>query len=100
MADVYFNEFVWDENKEADNILAHDDIDFVHATECFEDDLPLIFEDLGNYREQRFKMYARDFQNYVLVILYTQWENGDIIRLISARYAEPFEVRLYENTRR
>lgn len=100
MADVIFDEFVWDLNKENENISAHDGIDFVHAAECFEDNFSLIFEDLGNYRERRFKMYARDFQDNILVIVYTEWENGDIIRLISARYAEPFEVRLYENTRR
>ena len=100
MADIYFNEFVWDSDKEAVNILIHNGITFIHATECFEDDLPLIFEDLGNFDEQRFKIFARDFQDDILTIVYTQWQNGDIIRLISARYAEPFEVRIYENTRR
>ena len=100
MPDIYFNEFVWDSNKEAENLLKHDGIPFEHATECFEDNLALTFEDLGDYGERRFKTIARDFEDNLLCVIYTYRQNGDIIRLISARFAEPFEVRMYENIRR
>lgn len=95
MADIYLNEFVWDSDKEVENVLIHDNISFAHATECFEDDYGLTFEDLGAYGERRFKMIARDNSDDLLVVIYTERENADIIRLISARYAEPFEARMY-----
>ncbi len=101
MADVYFNEFVWDSEKEAENLLNHDNISFEHATECFEDNFALTFEDTRfNYGERRFKMIALDFAGDLLAVIYTPLENGDIIRLISARYAEPFEARMYANIER
>lgn len=100
MPDIYFNEFVQDSNKEAENLLKHDGIPFEHAAECFEDDFALTFEDLGDYGERRFKTFARDFEGNLLCVIYRYRQNDDIIRLISARYAEPFEVRMYESIRR
>ena len=99
MPDIFFNEFVWDSDKEEENIKNHDGISFEQAIECFEDNFALTFEDLGDYGERRFKMFARDFKDYLLCIIYTERRNGDIIRLISARYAEPFEIKIYENYR-
>lgn len=44
--------------------------------------------------EQRFLTIGRSNQDRILIVSYT--ERGDVIRIISAREAEPKEIRAYE----
>jgi len=84
--------FEWDDDKAASNLLKHG-VSFEQARRVFEDPFALAFEDDRSiYGESRFVQIGA-VQNRLLTVVYV--ERGDVIRIISARRAEPQERRWY-----
>ena len=84
----------WDEDKRLSNLQKHK-IDFLDATEVF-DDYTITFEDdRESYGEQRFVTFGR-LLGYVVAVVHTERE--DNIRIISIRKATKHEERSYYET--
>ena len=83
--------FEWDEEKERANIDEHG-IDFQTASRIFFDYFRMErHDDDSSGNEERWQTMG--FFEDVLFVVYT--ERGDVIRIMSARIAEPFERRIY-----
>ena len=86
--------FTWDVRKAAANLKKHR-TDFREAATIFDDPLSTTFPDLDHSeRQQRFLTIGQSLQQRVLVVAHT--EEGDTIRIISARKATRREQRFYE----
>ena len=86
------DDFEWDDAKAASNRRLHK-ITFEQAREVFAD--PFIvewIEEGHDEREQRFSALGI-VEDRLLFVAYTM--RGDVIRIVSARRAEPFERRRY-----
>jgi uncharacterized DUF497 family protein len=86
--------FVWDSDKAASNVSAHG-VRFEQAREAFLDPLAR-YEDASPRGEARQACIGLTVDYLVLYVVHVFWE-GDVLRLISARLAEPAERRRYEN---
>ena len=87
--------FEWDQEKELDNIRLHG-VNFTDAAKIFRDYFRVErHDDDSSDNEERYQTmgYYKD----VLFVVYT--ERADITRIISARIAEPFERRIYANSK-
>jgi uncharacterized DUF497 family protein len=83
--------FEWDSEKERDNIREHG-IDFEAAERVFFDYHRMErHDDDSSDDEERWQTMG--FYEDVLFVVYT--ERGEVIRIMSARVAEPFERRIY-----
>lgn len=87
-------QFEWDEEKNELNRRKHG-IDFNLAKLVFQDPAAIVDDDCGSYDEDRFRVLG-SVGDKIFVVLYTYRYGGDVIRLISARYAKPSERRVYE----
>ena len=86
--------FEWDEEKEKENFIEHG-VHFETALNAFYDHFRMErHDDDSSDNEERWQTMG--FFNDVLFVVYT--ERGDIIRIISARVAEPFERRIYHGS--
>ena len=86
--------FRWDENKAARNLAKHR-ISFEEATTVFDDPLSDTFPDPDHsVEEQRFVIIGASERGTILVVAHT--DDGEIVRLISAREATYGERRAYE----
>jgi uncharacterized protein len=86
--------FTWDVRKAAANLKKHG-IDFREAATIFDDPLSTTFSDVDHSEsEQRFLTIGESARRRVLVVAHT--EEGDTIRIISAREATRREQRFYE----
>ena len=90
-------QFEWDEDKNELNCRKHG-IDFNLAKLVFQDLAAIAEDDYGTYDEDRFRVLGGVGEK-VFVVSYTYRCDGDVIRLISARYAKPSERRVYEARR-
>ena len=89
--------FQWDDTKAAANYARHG-VTFEAARDVFNDPFALNWiDDSQDEHEQRFATLGM-VEGRVLFVAYAI--RGDVIRIISARLAEPFERRRYheENT--
>jgi uncharacterized DUF497 family protein len=86
--------FVWDSDKAATNATRHG-VRFDQAREIFLDQLAC-YEDAGTDEEARQVCIGLTADYRLLYVVHTVRE-GDVLRLISARVAEPAERRRYEN---
>lgn len=87
-------EFEWDQNK-ADSNLSKHGISFDEAMTVFDDPLYLDFFDPDHSHDQnRYIIMGRSSNNRLLLLSYT--ENGEKIRIISAREATRRERKDYE----
>ena len=87
--------FEWDRDKARANIANHYGVTFFEAATVFADPLfILIVDDEHSIEEPRFLAVGMSARQRVLIVSYT--ERGDVIRIISAREAEPKEIRIYE----
>jgi uncharacterized DUF497 family protein len=85
-------EFEWDDDKATANLAKHN-VSFGVARRAFDDAFAVEREDdTEDYGEPRFNLLGM-VDGRVLFVAYTM--RGDIIRIISAREAEPYERRLY-----
>jgi len=85
--------FTWDVQKNSANLKKHG-VEFREAATVFYDPLSTTFPDEDHSeRERRFLTIGVSVRGSVLVIAHT--EEGDTIRIISARMATPRERRFY-----
>lgn len=85
--------YEWDPEKAAANLRKHG-VDFATAVGLFDDDRALTIRDLDSEREDRFVGLGLDRLGRVLVVVFTL--RGERVRLISARKANGWERRQYE----
>lgn len=84
----------WNPQKAHSNRRKHG-VSFEEATSVFYDPLSITIDDpLHSSDEERFIIIGISIQRRVLVVAHT--DEGDIIKIISARVAEPFERKQYE----
>jgi uncharacterized DUF497 family protein len=83
--------FEWDEAKQEENRRKHR-IDFKTATKVFLDPYVIEFDERDASGELRFNAIGL-VADRMLFVTYTM--RGDLIRIISARGAEPHEKRKY-----
>ncbi len=87
--------FVWDQNKNLDNIKKHK-ISFEEAkTVFFDDNARLIPDPEHSTSEERFIMLGITNKLRLLVVVHTYKEDDDVIRIISARKATKTETKYY-----
>jgi uncharacterized protein len=84
-------EFGWDRAKEQANREKHG-IDFRTASKVFLDPFVIEFDDRDDAGERRFNAIGL-VEGRMLFVTYTM--RGDVVRVISARGAEPHEKRKY-----
>jgi len=85
-------DFDWDETKAAENYTKHG-VSFDAAARVFEDPFAIEFlDDREDYGEDRFNIIGM-VDNRLLFVAYTL--RNSVIRIISARGAEPNEKRQY-----
>jgi uncharacterized DUF497 family protein len=86
--------FAWNEKKAAGNLVKHG-ISFEEATTVFDDPLSNAFPDTDHsVEEQRFVIIGSSEQGRILVVAHT--DDGELVRLISAREATHGERESYE----
>jgi uncharacterized protein len=84
--------FEWDDRKAADNYAKHG-IRFEAARDVFKDPFAVEqLDDRENYGEERYTVNGM-VEARLLFVAYTM--RGEVIRIISARGAEPHEQRRY-----
>lgn len=86
--------FSWDDNKAISNYLKHG-IGFEDAIHVFKDPFALDwFDEDASYEEYRYCTIGLGLvAGRILFVAYT--ERNDVIRIISARGATPYEKKLY-----
>jgi uncharacterized protein len=84
-------DFEWDTAKEVANRKKHG-VDFRTAAKVFSDPYLIEFDDLHATDELRFNAIGL-VDSRMLFVTYTT--RGDVVRIISARGAEPHEKRKY-----
>jgi uncharacterized protein len=84
-------DFEWDNTKELANRKKHG-VDFRTATKVFLDPYVVEFDDVGATGELRFNVIGL-VDGRMLFVTYTM--RDDVVRIISARGAEPHEKRKY-----
>ena len=86
--------FVWDAKKAAKNLRKHK-VSFHEAATVFRDTLSVTgFDPDHSIGEQRFVTFGISEKGRLLVVSHT--EDGESIRVISARLATKHERRIYE----
>jgi uncharacterized DUF497 family protein len=86
--------FTWDPEKAEQNVFAHD-VSFQEATTVFGDPLAGTVPDPNHsVGEERFVTVGYSSAGQLLVVCHT--EQGDTIRIFSARRATPHERKDYE----
>ena len=89
--------FEWDKEKNELDCRKHG-IDFNLAKLVFQDPVAIVDDDYDIYDEDRLRVLG-SVGDKVFVVSYTYRYGGDVVRLISARYARPSERRVYEARR-
>lgn len=90
--------FTWDPAKAAANLRKHG-VDFREAGTVFDDPLSITFpDDDHSTSEQRFLIVGASAPGRLLVVAHT--EEGDTIRIISARPVTRSERKFYEEDQR
>jgi len=88
-------QFEWDSEKEKDNIRDHE-LNFTDGSKVFLDYFRIERrDDDSSLNEERYQTIG--LYHDLLFVVFT--ERGEKIRIISARFAEPFERRIYANNR-
>ncbi len=87
-------EFQWNNRKAKENMQKHN-VSFEEASTVFSDFLSLTIPDpLHSEKEERLVIIGYSDKQRLLVVVHT--ERDDIIRIISARKATPYERKTYE----
>ncbi len=88
--------FDWDPEKAASNLRKHD-VSFPEAESVFGDPLAMVFwDDEHSIEEKREIIIGYSERQRLLVVSFTE-RRDDVIRIISARRADPDERRKHEN---
>jgi uncharacterized DUF497 family protein len=89
-------EFEWDSSKAISNKKKHN-VSFEEAQSVFYDDFAVQFYDEENSEiADRFLMLGLSNESKLLLVCHCEKEEGNIIRIISARKATKNESKLYE----
>ena len=94
-------EFEWHSAKARSNLAKHG-IDFEIAAKVFEDPFALVEPDFSASAEERWRTVGLVNGVLLLLVAHTVYEEGDVevVRIISARRADPAERSKYERARR
>lgn len=90
--------FEWDPAKAQSNLRKHR-VSFETAVRAFADPFAVVAQDRIENGEQRWQTLGLVDGYLLLLVAHTVWDNKDgteVIRIISARRAEPKERRRYE----
>ncbi len=88
--------FIWDLNKAESNLKKHN-VSFSEAESVFYDEFAIQFFDEDNsIPEDRFIMLGVSNESRVLVVCHCERDEGNSIRIISARKATKNERKFYE----
>ncbi len=91
--------FEWDPAKATLNLRKHG-IGFDEAATVFEDDEALLIPDPDHSAaEARFVLIGESAVRRLLVVMHCEREEGDVLRIISARRADRQERATYERRR-
>ncbi|AFY89703.1 MAG: hypothetical protein CLLPBCKN_005221 [Chroococcidiopsis cubana SAG 39.79] len=88
--------FVWNEEKARNNLDKHDGITFQQAAEAFFDPF-LVVVDASRNDEARDAIIGMDSRWNLLYVVHIEFDQDNIIRIISARRATRKEREHYEN---
>ena len=90
-------EFIWDKNKANSNLKKHG-VSFSEAKSVFYDEFAIQFFDDENSSssEDRFLMLGMSNESRVLLVCHCEKDDGETIRIISARKAINKERKFYE----
>jgi uncharacterized protein len=84
----------WDKRKARQNLAKHK-VSFEEAATVFHDTLSSTIDDpLHSEGEERFIIIGESVNRRILVVVHT--DEGDRVRIISARVATPYERKQYE----
>ena len=87
--------FIWDENKNKKNIIAHN-VSFDEAKTVFYDpNAKVIYDPEHSEQEERFIILGISKFLNMLVVCHCYRENDEVIRIISARKATTKEQKQY-----
>ncbi|MEN9817944.1 MAG: hypothetical protein RLZ32_1824 [Gemmatimonadota bacterium] len=87
--------FEWNQAKAAGNVRKHG-IRFEEARTVFEDEEALLIPDpIHSVGEERFVLLGLSAASRVLVVVHCERADGEVIRIISARKADPGERATY-----
>ena len=90
--------FDWDETKNRQNKAKHG-IDFIFAVRVFGDPQRLEKYDLSHNEDEDRWVVIGMVAPAILVVIYTERQGGEVIRIVSARQANDKERREYYNRR-
>lgn len=89
--------FIWD-SKKADSNLKKHKISFAEAKSVFYDEFAIqFFDDENSESEDRFIMLGQSNESRVLVVCHCERDEGESVRIISARKATNKERKFYED---
>ncbi|MEQ8955066.1 MAG: BrnT family toxin [Pseudomonadales bacterium] len=89
--------FEWNQTKAINNQRKHG-VSFAEAVSVFYDENATLFYDKENsLQEDRYLMLGLSRRMRVLLVSFSESDDGDVIRLISARKATNNESRYYKN---
>ncbi len=93
-------EFTWDEKKR-EKVIAEHKVDFAEIQDVFDDHFAVYIEDFEHSTdiEIRFNIIGQSI-NYGLIFAVFTYDASDDIRLITARKAENWMVKEYEENRK
>ena len=87
--------FEWDPAKAASNVKKHK-LTLEMAKTVFYDDFALqFFDEAHSYAENRFPLLGMSSDARLLLVCHCEREDGDVIRIISARKATETEAQHY-----
>jgi uncharacterized DUF497 family protein len=88
--------FDWNPDKNKSNIKKHG-VNFEEAETVFQDEMALeLFDDEHSQDEDRYIIIGISSKTRELMVCHCYRNNGDIVRIISARRATKNEIALYE----
>jgi uncharacterized protein len=88
--------FEWNSGKAAANLKKHQ-VSFEEAETVFYDDFAVqFFDEPHSEEEERFLLLGMSAQSKLLIVCHCERENGEVIRIISARKATKRESAFYE----
>ncbi|MFT6099310.1 MAG: uncharacterized DUF497 family protein [Arenicella sp.] len=89
-------DFEWDRVKAASN-QKEQKVSFEEARSIFFDEYAQQFYDAENFdQEERFLMLGKSVQSRILIVVHCERDEGEVIRIISARKATAKERKFYE----
>jgi uncharacterized DUF497 family protein len=86
--------FSWDDEKARSNVRKHG-VSFQEASTAFGDPLSMTIDDPDHsVGEQRLLLLGQTYAGRLVVVAHT--DDGETVRIVSARLAERYERRTYE----